>query len=166
MFKPPSGALAVSCARRNRILGTYPHNPQKQPILRGSLYALGQIPGLVERSAGAGIARQTILEVVGGSPGSKSTPAHHARDQLGGLVLDGILGVGHVAEGRHVDWVPMETMSSAFAIVLATRSPRTHVRSSIWGAVHRRLTEGDSTNFATCVSCRKARLPRGLPRGL
>jgi hypothetical protein len=53
----------------------------------------GQIPGLVERSAGAGIARQTILEVVGGPPGSKSVPAHHAGDRLGGLVLVGIPGV-------------------------------------------------------------------------
>ena len=122
----------------------------------------GQIPGLVERSAGASIARQTILEVVGGSPRSKSIPIHHAGDGLGGLVLVRIPGVGHVAEGRHVDWVPMGTMSSAFAIVLATRSPRTQVRSSICGTVHRRLTEGDSTNFATCVSCRKVRLPRGL----
>ena len=42
VLKPPSGALAVSCARRNRILGTYPHNPQKQLILRGSLYALNK----------------------------------------------------------------------------------------------------------------------------
>lgn len=87
-------------------------------------------------------------------------------DRPVGLVLDGILGVGHVAEDRHVDWIPMETMSSAFAIVLATRSARTQVQSSIWCAVHCRLTEGDSTNSATCVSCRKARLPRGLPRGL
>jgi len=52
-------------------------------------------------------------------------------DRPGGFVLDDILGVSNVAEGRHVDWVPMETMSSAFAIVLETRSPRTQVRSSI-----------------------------------
>ena len=44
MLKPPSGALAVSCARRNRILGTYPHNPQKCIILRASLYALSNTP--------------------------------------------------------------------------------------------------------------------------
>ncbi len=69
---------------------------------------------------------------------------------------------GHVAEGRHVDWVPMETMSSAFAIVLATRSPRTQVRSSIWGAAHCRSTGANSVDFATCVSCRKARLPQKL----
>jgi len=46
VFKPPSGALAVSCARRNRILGTYPHNPQKCTILRGALYALGLIASI------------------------------------------------------------------------------------------------------------------------
>ena len=29
VFKPPSGELAVSCARRNKRLGTYPLTPQK-----------------------------------------------------------------------------------------------------------------------------------------
>ncbi len=126
----------------------------------------GQIPGLVERSAGAGIAPQTILEVVRDPPGSKSVPAHHAGDRLGGLVLVGIPGVGHAAEGRHVDWILEITKSSAFAVELAVGSLTSQVRSSIWDAAPRRSTEGDSTNFATCVLCRIVRLPRVLPLGL
>ncbi len=43
VFKPPSGSLAVNCARRNRILGTYPYNPQKCTIWGASLYPLHKI---------------------------------------------------------------------------------------------------------------------------
>jgi hypothetical protein len=46
-----------------------------------------EIPRLVVDSANAGIVRQTILEVVGGSPRGKSVPTHHAGDRLGDLVL-------------------------------------------------------------------------------
>ena len=48
----------------------------------------------------------------------------------------------------------METMSSAFAIVLGVRSRSSRVRSWIWVAAPRRSTERDLANFATYVSCR------------
>ena len=48
----------------------------------------------------------------------------------------------------------METMSSAFAIVLGVRSRSSRVRPWIWVAAPRRSTERDLANFATYVSCR------------
>ena len=68
-------------------------------------------------------------KVVDGSPGRKSVPTHHAGDRLGGLVLVGIPGVGHVAEGRHLEWIPRKTTSSAFAVELAVRSLTSQGRS-------------------------------------
>ncbi len=68
-------------------------------------------------------------KVVDGPAGSKSVPAHHAGDRLGGLVLVGIPGVGHVAEGRHADWIAKKTTSSAFAVELAVRSLTSQGRS-------------------------------------
>ena len=54
----------------------------------------------------------------------------------------------------HLDRIPRETRSSAFAIVLGVRSRSSRVRSWIWVAAPRRSTERDLANFATYVSCR------------
>jgi hypothetical protein len=48
----------------------------------------------------------------------------------------------------------METMSSAFAIVLGVRSRSSRVRSWIWVEAPRRSTERDLANFATYIPCR------------
>ena len=53
-----------------------------------------------------------------------------------------------------VDWIPRETRSSAFAIVLGVRSRSSRVRSWIWVEAPRRSTERDLANFATYIPCR------------
>ena len=103
-----------------------------------------------------------IFVVVRRRGGCEPVAAHAPRDRLGGVVLVRLPSVRYVAEGRHVDWIPMGTTSSAFAVVLAVRLLTSQVRSSNWGAAHRRSTEGDSVSFATCVSCRKVHLPHAL----
>jgi hypothetical protein len=50
-----------------------------------------------------------------------------------------------------VDWIPRETRSAAFAIVLGVRSRSSRVRSWIWVEAPRRWTERDLANFATYI---------------
>jgi hypothetical protein len=58
-----------------------------------------------------------------------------------------------------VDWIPRETRSSAFAIVLGVRSRSSRVRSWIWVEAPRRSTERDLANFATYGPCRGRLVP-------
>ncbi len=69
---------------------------------------------------------------------AKRLSAHHSCDRLRRFVLVRISGVGHVLEGRHVDWIPIETMSSAFEAVLGARLLTSLVRSWIWFSAPRR----------------------------
>ena len=111
-----------------------------------------------------------IFVVVRRPGGGECVAAHDPRDRFGVLVIVRVPSVRHAAEGRHVDWIPVGTTSSVSAAVLAVRLLTSRVRSSFWVEAPCRSTEGYSTNFATCVSCRKVRLPHGLcsrlPRGL
>ena len=58
-----------------------------------------------------------------------------------------------------VDWIPRETRSAAFAIVLGVRSRSSRVRSWIWVEAPRRWTERDLANFATYIPCRGRLVP-------